>query len=67
MNKKIYIVTSVDYGGYDSYDISYHLSRKGALKYIMNCKYADWLTYRYIVPGGYEDSCLYISERDLHE
>ena len=44
---KVYIVKSVDPGGYDSYDVSYHLTRKGALKFIMSRKYTAWNDLRY--------------------
>lgn len=64
---KLFIVTSVDYGGYDSYDVSYHLTRKGALKYIMQRKYGTWEACRYIKPNSYDDEYMYISERELHE
>lgn len=64
---KIYIVVSVDHGGYDSWDVSYHRTRKGALKFIMNSKYADWNRFRYIQQGGYEDNYMYITERELYE
>lgn len=64
---KLYIVTAVDHGGYDSWDVSYHLTKKGALKYIMQRKYQQWELCRYITPGSYEDDYFYISERELSE
>lgn len=62
---KLYIVTAVDYGGYDSWDVSYHLTKKGALKYIIDYTYNTWLLCRYIKPGSYDEPNLYISEREL--
>lgn len=63
---KVYVVNAVDPCGYDSWEISYHLTRKGALKYIMNAKYSNWEKWRYITPGGYEDEHFFLSEHDLH-
>lgn len=64
---KVYVVTSVDHSGYESWDISYHRTRKGALKFIMNSKYYDWLNLRYIEAGSFDDSYMYISERELSD
>lgn len=64
---KIYIVVSVDHGGYDSWDVSYHKTRKGALLFIMRSNYQNWLDYRYVRPGGYEELTMYIIERELEE
>lgn len=64
---KIYIVVSVDPCGYDSWDVSYHKTRKGALRFIMKSKYDYWDRFRYITPGGYEDNHMYINERELFE
>ena len=65
--KKLYVVTSVDHGGYDSLDVSYHLSRKGALKFIMNSNYYNWMVCRYISPGSYDELTMYITERELYD
>lgn len=64
---KIYIVVSVDYGGYDSWDVSYHKTRRGALKFIMNSNYDNWMNCRYVRPGGYEELTMYVIERELEE
>lgn len=65
--KKVYIVVSVDPCGYDSWDKSHHLTRKGALLAIMQSKYNDWDKFRYIPTGGYEDEHMYVVERNLYE
>ena len=64
---KIYIVVSIDPGGYDSWDVSYHLTRKGALQFIMRAQYNNWNRCRYIQQGSYDDEHMYIRERDLVE
>lgn len=64
---KIYIVVSVDPCGYDSWDVSYHKTRKGALRFIMKSKYQDWARFGYIAPGSYDDNHMYINERELAE
>lgn len=64
---KVYVVTSVDHGGYDSWDVSYHLTKRGAMKFIINSHYANWSTYRYVKSGGYEDLHLYFTEYELNE
>lgn len=64
---KIFIVVSVDPCGYDSWDVSYHKTRKGALKFIMNCNYNNWMKCRYVIQGGYEEITMYITERELVE
>lgn len=64
---KLFIVTAVEPGGYDSWNVSYHLTRKGALKYIMARRYAVWNDLRYIYPGSYDDDYFYISEGELCE
>lgn len=66
MTCKLYVVTEVDYGGYDSYDISYHLTRKGALKFVIDRNYNNWQLCRYIRPGTYDDLNLYITEKELN-
>lgn len=66
MDRKLYIVNS-SYDGYDSYEIGYHLTRKGALKHIMDRKYNDWELCRYIQPGSYDESRMWITEGVLSE
>lgn len=63
---KLFIVNST-YDGYDSYEISYHKTRKGALRYIMARKYYDWELCRYIVPNSYDDLRMWITERELND
>lgn len=63
---KLYIVNSC-YDGYDSYEVSYHLSRRGALKYIMDRKYNEWEMCRYIQPGSFDDASYWITEGVLEE
>lgn len=65
--RKLYVVTLLDCGGYESQDISYHLTRKGVLKFIMQCKYENWEACRYIEPNSYEDEHFYIYERELKD
>ena len=36
---KLYVVNTVSCDGYDSWETSYHLTRKGALKMIMQRQY----------------------------
>jgi len=67
MDRKIYIVYEVDPCGYDSWESSHHLTKKGALKFIMDSQYDDWLRCRYITPGGYDDRSMYITERELRD
>lgn len=63
---KLYIVNS-SYDGYDAYEVAYHLTRKGALKYIMTRKYNEWELCRYIQPGSYDDGHFWITEGVLGE
>lgn len=59
---KIYVVTSHD--TYDSWDVSYHKTKKGAYKWIMATKYQEWLAYRYL--SDYHNSYdYYVSEKHL--
>jgi len=64
---KLYVVTSIDHSGYDTWDMSYHLTRKGALKYIMDCQYKNWELFRYVRPNSYDELRMYIEERELFE
>ena len=65
MVDKVYIVTSV--GDWDSWDIGYYKTRKGALKAIMTIKYDQWMLCRYIPEGGYDDHRYYVKEQTLHD
>lgn len=67
MVDKMYVVTSVDHGGYDSWDVSYHKTRKGALRYIINSNYRQWELCRYIASGSYDELYMYITERELDD
>lgn len=49
----VYIVTSCD--SYDSWDISYHMSLKAALRACISYRYHDWEVCR--VPGYDLDMC----------
>ena len=64
---KLYIVNTVSCDGYDSWESSYHLTRKGALKYIMDRQYRNWEQYRYVQPNSYDELRMYITEKDLFE
>ena len=47
---KLYVVNTVSCDGYDSWESSYHLTRKGALKMIMQRQYDNWELCRYVQP-----------------
>lgn len=47
----VYVVMSTE--SYDSWDVSYHKTKKGAYKWIMNAMYQRWEYYRYI--GGWAE------------
>ena len=64
---KLYIVNTVSCDGYDSWESSYHLTRKGALKYIMDSQYNNWEECRYVQPGSYDELRMYITEKELFE
>lgn len=63
---KIYVVSS-SYDGYDSYEISYHKTRKGALKYIIDRNYEAWELCRYIHDDSYDKPHMWITEKELHD
>ena len=46
---KLYVVNTVSCDGYDSWESSYHLTRKGALKFIIDSQYRNWE----LCPYGY--------------
>ena len=64
---KLYVVNTVSYDGYDSWESSYHLTRKGALKMIMKTQYTNWEMCRYVQPDSYEELRMYITEKELLE
>lgn len=64
---KLFVVSSISCDGYDSYEVSYHLTRKGALKYIMQRHYENWDRLRYVVPMSYDELDFYIQEKELNE
>lgn len=67
MECKVFIVVQVSDDGYDSWDVSYHLTKKGAWRYIINRNYDNWLTCRYVCPGSWDDLYMYIREGVLQE
>lgn len=60
---KVYIVTHVE--DYDSYDVSYHKTRKGALKYIIGRQYENWTLCRYV--SSYEQLFFVVTDREIKE
>lgn len=60
---KVYIVTYV--GDYDSYDVSYHKTRKGAFKYIMHRQYENWTLCRYV--NSYDQLFFVVTEQEVME
>lgn len=60
---KIYIVNWVE--DYDSFEVSYHLTRKGALREIMRRQYENWQICRYV--NGFDELFFHVSVRDLKE
>jgi hypothetical protein len=65
---KLYVVNTVSCDGYDSWESSYHLTRKGALKMIMQRQYANWEECRYISLGNsYDELRMYITEKEMME
>lgn len=62
---KLYIVCyNCDY---DTYEVSYHKSKKGAYKYIMKRQYDNWMLCRYVAPGSYDELFFNVIERELME
>ena len=65
---KLYVVNTVSCDGYDSWESSYHLTRKGALKFIMKSQYRNWELCRYVQPNNsYDELRMYITEKELFE
>lgn len=64
---KLYVVNTVSYDGYDSWESSYYLTRKGALKFIMKSQYRNWELCRYVQPNSHDELRMYIKEKDLFE
>lgn len=60
---RVYIVTEVD--DYDSYDVSYHKTRKGALRYVMDRQYENWELDRYT--REYYQSVFTVKEQEVKE
>lgn len=58
---KVYIVTYVE--DYDSYDVSYHKTRKGALRYIMARQYENWELCRYV--SEYDQLFFVVKEQEV--
>jgi hypothetical protein len=66
MNQTLYVVNE-SYDGYDAYEISYHLTRKGALRFIMRQNYKTWELCRYINEDSWDMPHMWISEGVLRE
>lgn len=64
---KLYVVNTASPDGYDSWESSYHLTRKGALKMIMQRQYHNWELCRYVQSGSYDELRMWISEKELME
>ena len=60
---KVYIVTHV--GDYNSYDVSYHKTRKGALKYIIERQYENCQLCRYV--SEYDKLFFVVKEQEVKE
>lgn len=60
---KVYIVVYAE--DYDSHEVSYHKTKKGAYRYIIQRQYENWSLCRYV----YEYDRLYFTvyEKDLME
>lgn len=63
----IFIVVQLSHDGYDSWDVSYHLTKKGAWRAIIEMNYQNWLNCRYVRPGSWDDLHLYIREGVISE
>lgn len=67
MATKLFVVLSC-WDGYDSNEVSYHLTRKGALRFIIASNYQTWQDMRYIHEGDtYSLPHMWIAERELYE
>lgn len=67
MVRDLFVVMSC-YDGYDVDEVSYHLTRKGALRSIMKRKYKTWEHLRYIHDDDtYSLPNMWIAERNLYE
>lgn len=63
----VYIVVSVDGGGYDSYDIEHHMSKRSAMKSVIRKNYELWQHYRYLSDYNLSyESDYYIREAPLY-
>ena len=60
---KVYIVTEVE--DYDSHDVSYHKTRKGALKYIIERQYENCQLCRYV--SEYDKLFFVVKEQGVKE
>lgn len=65
MSDKIYVVTSHD--EWDSWDIGYFKTKKGAYKWIMQLKYEQWMLHRYINEYSYGVMDYYVDEKELND
>lgn len=60
---KVYIIVLVE--DYDSYEVSYHKTKKGAYREIIRRQYENWSICRYV--SEYEMLYYTIHERELME
>lgn len=60
---KLYVVSYVE--DFDSYEVSYHLTKKGAYRWIMRQQYENWLRCRYV--SGYDELFYSVRETELRE
>ena len=60
---KVYIVVFVE--DYDSFEVSYHKTKKGAYREIMRRQYENWTLCRYV--NEYDMLYFTVYEKDLKE
>lgn len=62
---KLYVVW--EHQEYDTHEVSYHKTKKGAYKYIMKRHYDNWELCGYVQPGSYDELWFSVVERCLNE
>lgn len=60
---KVYVVMYVE--DYDSYEVSYHKTKKGAYREIMRRQYVNWKLCRYV--SEYDVLYFTVYEKELKE
>lgn len=65
MARKLYIVSLSYVEDYESFEVSYHLTKKGAYRWIIRQQYENWLRCRYVY--GYDELFYSIREGKLLE